>query len=322
MPPALGLGTVTNHTTDMQPAHKGTEKTRNYHEVKNLSAAHRRHCTLPATNPPSHHLPGHRVPHSPPVEGSRSNDRDSDPLEEKAESTEDTPESLLPLLADGSLDSEALRLSSPGPSSVWEVPEPSCDSSSERLSSLSKAGAEARLRGVDTGACEDEQREPGEALAAAHAGGAGARGTWSPVPAQERNPRSRMHGARSPRAPCWARRAGRPGGEQPSDERPGRHFTALGPQRGQTEGRTGNGAQVCPPEQVSTGRKRGKWGAGAGSPDTAHDLWPLLGAVPGRGRGRPGYQTAWPSSFRGPPRAGSGEGGLRGPRALPKSSPF
>lgn len=93
------------------------------------------------------------------MEGSRSKDRDKDPLEEKAESTEDTPDSRLPLFADGSLDSEELRLSSSGPSSVWEMPESSWDSSSERLQSLSKAGAEARLRGVDTGACKDEQRK-------------------------------------------------------------------------------------------------------------------------------------------------------------------
>lgn len=125
----------------------------------------------------THYLPGHGVPHSPPVEGSRSKDRDSEPLEEKAESTDDTPDSLLPLLADGSRDSEALRLSSPGPSSVWEEAEPSCDSSSDRLSSLSKAGAEARWTGVDLGACEDGQgqRAPGEALAAARAGGGGGR---------------------------------------------------------------------------------------------------------------------------------------------------
>lgn len=111
------------------------------------------------------------------MEGSRSKDRDSEPLEEKAESTDDTPDSLLPLLADGSRDSEALRLSSPGPSSVWEEAEPSCDSSSDRLSSLSKAGAEARWTGVDLGACEDGQgqRAPGEALAAARAGGGGGR---------------------------------------------------------------------------------------------------------------------------------------------------
>lgn len=72
-------------------------------------------------------------PCSPFVEGSLSKDKDSDPREEKAESTEDTPESLLPLLADGSLDSEELRLSSSGPSRVWEMPESSWDSSSERL---------------------------------------------------------------------------------------------------------------------------------------------------------------------------------------------
>lgn len=94
--------------------------------------------------------------HSPPVEGSRSNDSDSDPLEEKAESTEDTPESLLPLLDDGSLHSEELWLSSSGPSRVWEIPESSCDSNSERLQSLSKGGAEARLRHEDSGlACKD-----------------------------------------------------------------------------------------------------------------------------------------------------------------------
>lgn len=94
--------------------------------------------------------------HSPPVEGSRSNDSDSDPLEEKAESTEDTPESLLPLLDDGSLHSEELRLSSSGPSRVWEIPESNCDSNSERLQSLSKGGAEARLRREDSGlACKD-----------------------------------------------------------------------------------------------------------------------------------------------------------------------
>lgn len=93
--------------------------------------------------------------HSPPVEGSRSNDSDSDPLEEKAESTEDTPESLLPLLDDGSLHSEELRLSSSGPSRVWEIPESNCDSNSERLQSLSKGGAEARLRREDSGlACK------------------------------------------------------------------------------------------------------------------------------------------------------------------------
>lgn len=96
--------------------------------------------------------------HSPPVEGSRSNDSDSDPLEEKAESTEDTPESLLPLLDDGSLHSEELRLSSSGPSRVWEIPESNCDSNSERLQSLSKGGAEARLRRADSGlACKDEE---------------------------------------------------------------------------------------------------------------------------------------------------------------------
>jgi hypothetical protein len=94
--------------------------------------------------------------HSPPVEASRSKDSDSDPLEEKAESTEDTPESLLPLLDDGSLHSEELRLSSSGPSRVWEIPESNCDSNSERLQSLSKGGAEARLRREDSGlACKD-----------------------------------------------------------------------------------------------------------------------------------------------------------------------
>ena len=67
------------------------------------------------------------------MEGSRSKDKDSDPLEEKAESTEDTPESLLLLLADCSLDSEQLRLSSSGPARVCEVPESSWDWSSERL---------------------------------------------------------------------------------------------------------------------------------------------------------------------------------------------
>lgn len=93
--------------------------------------------------------------HSPPAEDSRSKDKDSDPLEEKAESTEDTPDSLLPLLADGSLHAEELRPSSSGPSRVWEMPESSWDSSSERLWSLSKVGAEARLSGVATGACRD-----------------------------------------------------------------------------------------------------------------------------------------------------------------------
>lgn len=63
-------------------------------------------------------LPRKRGSHLPPAEGSRSNDKDRDPLEEKAESTEDTPESLLPLLADGRRDSEQLRLSSSGPSRV------------------------------------------------------------------------------------------------------------------------------------------------------------------------------------------------------------
>lgn len=63
-------------------------------------------------------LPRKRGPRLPPAEGSRSNDKDRDPLEEKAESTEDTPESLLPLLADGRRDSEQLRLSSSGPSRV------------------------------------------------------------------------------------------------------------------------------------------------------------------------------------------------------------
>lgn len=100
------------------------------------------------------------------MEGSRSNDSDSDPLEEKAESTEDTPESRLPLLDDGSLHSEELRLSSSGPSRVWEIPESSCESSSERLQSLSKGGAEARLRREEPGpACKDGAEGGGEDFA-------------------------------------------------------------------------------------------------------------------------------------------------------------
>lgn len=62
----------------------------------------------------------------------------------------------MPLLDDGSLHSEELRLSSSGPSRVWEIPESNCDSNSERLQSLSKGGAEARLRREDSGlACKD-----------------------------------------------------------------------------------------------------------------------------------------------------------------------
>lgn len=95
-------------------------------------------CSHPATPQPpapqlSWLLPRGGGFRSPLVEGSRSKDKDSDPLEEKAESTEDTPESLLPLLADGSLDSEELRLRSSGPWRGWETPESSWDSSSERL---------------------------------------------------------------------------------------------------------------------------------------------------------------------------------------------
>lgn len=89
--------------------------------------------------------------HSPLVDGSRSKDSDSDPREEKAESTDDTPESRLSLLDDWSLHSEELRLSSSGPCRVCEIPESSWDRSSERLQSLSKGGAEARLRRVAPG---------------------------------------------------------------------------------------------------------------------------------------------------------------------------
>lgn len=45
------------------------------------------------------------------VEGFRLKDKDSDFLEEKAESTEDIFESFLSLLVEGSLDFEELRLS-------------------------------------------------------------------------------------------------------------------------------------------------------------------------------------------------------------------
>lgn len=104
------------------------------------------------------HPPG--LPDSSPLlEGSRSKDRDREPREEKAESTDDSPDSLLPLLPlpdpDGSWDSEALRLSSSGPSRLCEMPESSCDNSSARLRSSSRGGAEARLRGVDTGTCHE-----------------------------------------------------------------------------------------------------------------------------------------------------------------------
>lgn len=73
-------------------------------------------------------------------EFSLSNDSDREPREENAESTEDTPESLLSLEA--SLDSEALRLSSSG-SSVCEIPESSWDNNSERLKSLADVGSDS-----------------------------------------------------------------------------------------------------------------------------------------------------------------------------------
>lgn len=62
---------------------------------------------------------------------SLSKERERDPLEEKAESTDETPESRLSLEA--SLDSEELRLRSSGPSIVCEIPESNWDSNSERL---------------------------------------------------------------------------------------------------------------------------------------------------------------------------------------------
>lgn len=62
---------------------------------------------------------------------SLSKEREREPLEEKAESTDETPESRLSLEA--SLDSEELRLSSSGPSIVCEIPESSWDNNSERL---------------------------------------------------------------------------------------------------------------------------------------------------------------------------------------------
>lgn len=68
---------------------------------------------------------------SPFPEFSLSKDKDREPRDEKAESTEETPESLLSLEA--SLDSEELRLSSSGPSTVCEIPESSWDNNSERL---------------------------------------------------------------------------------------------------------------------------------------------------------------------------------------------
>lgn len=173
------------------------------------------HHSLPAASPIITLFPRAQGPHSPPVEGSRSKDRDKDPLEEKAESTEDTPDSRLPLSADGSLDSEELRLSSSGPSSIWEMPESSWDSSSERVQLLSKAGAEARLRGVDTGACEDRTGRWMRLRPPPQGGGRGGEGkmqSWFVT--LERNACCHTHGTLEPNDTALAHWVGRPGKER------------------------------------------------------------------------------------------------------------